>query len=197
MGVSEHPTPFYEFSREQRVAMTEAAISGRSTVMARWSALDVAEASPWSLRAEIAAALLADQASVADFGCATMTLEKLLRPDQLYVPIDVVARDARTMVCDFNREPPPPTAANAAACLGLIEYLHAPDVFLARLREHYRVAVVSYCVTDAPQAPSNRREHAWVNDFDTAGIGNLVVGAGWRIEESREVDAIQRIWRLG
>jgi hypothetical protein len=188
--------PFYDRSEEERIAITMASISERRTVLERWAVLADTEANPWSARAAMAAELLADEAGVTDLGCGTMNLERYLHTGQSYIPIDVVARDARTIVCDFNREMPPQTSASAAACLGLIEYLHKPDDFMRVLRGQYKTAVVSYCVADAPEAPQKRREHAWVNDFDTAGVEALFLATGWNSTECRWIDKIQRLWRL-
>ncbi|WP_156967606.1 hypothetical protein [Methylosinus sp. PW1] len=188
--------PFYDRSEAERTAITKEAIDENRTVMERWAALTAAEAEPWSARAAMAAVWLADECSVADLGCATMTLERYLKPKQKYIPVDVVARDHRTVVCDFNLEAPPPTPAIAAACLGLIEYIHTPTNFMALIGAQYQTTVVSYCVTDAPAAPQNRRANAWVNDFDTASIEGIFHKTGWTISQSRWVDDLQRIWLL-
>ncbi len=191
------PRPFYERSEAERVAMTLEAIRQGRTVFERWGALAQPEAADWNARAALAAEWLGDQTSIADLGCGTMTLERYLRPDQIYIPVDVVARDHRTIVCDLNREVPPATAAGSAACLGLIEYLHRPKEVLGNLGLHYGAMVVSYCVTDAPEPLHNRRAHAWVNDFDTAGLENLFREAGWAVTKSGWIDKVQRLWLLG
>lgn len=187
---------FYELSEAERVALTERAISQGGTVLERWSALAAPEAEGWNPRAAMAAAWLADQPGVLDLGCGLMTLERHLRRDQSYAPSDVVRRDARTLVCDLNREPPPRVDAPAVACLGVLEYLHDPLSLLSALAQAHRVCVVSYCVTDAPAPLDARRAHAWVNDLDTRGVEALFTQAGWSIERTEMVDGLQRLWRL-
>lgn len=189
-------TPFYDRSEAERIALTLSAIESRRTMTERWQALGEDESAPWNARAAKAAGWLAGAGAVADLGCGTMILERHLAPDQGYVPVDVVARDARTVVCDFNREPLPPLPATAAACLGLLEYLFEPGDFLGRLAGRFGRAVVSYCVTDAPGAPRQRREHAWVNDLDASGLEALLLRAGWTIEERCPVGELQLLWRL-
>lgn len=189
-------TPFYERSSEERVRLTEEAIREQRTLMERWTALEDDEASHWNARAALAAAFLAAQPAVSDFGCGTMVLERMLAPGQRYVPLDVVARDPRTIVCDLNVEPPPLTHTPAAALLGVVEYLHDPAAVLARLAQSYRILVVSYCVTDAIKPFPERREHGWVNDFDTAQAEALFTAAGWAIVEAQVVDHIQTMWKL-
>ena len=187
---------FYDRSEDERTTITLSTINEGRTLFERWTALTTSEAASWNLRAVAAAKWLDDEAGVADLGCGTMHLERYLRPDQIYIPVDVVARDSRTIVCDFNREALPPTPF-AAACLGLIEYLHKPQEFLSILSAQYKVAVVSYCVTDAPGAFQNRRAHGWVNDFNTAGCEAVFRESGWAILDRRWIDDLQLIWRLG
>ena len=189
-------TPFYQRSLEERLALTAAAIREKRTLIERWTALEAAEARPWSRRAAFAAEYLRDQPAVADFGCGTMTLAALLQPHQRYIPLDLVARDPRTLICDLNLQPPPETGATAAAFLGLVEYLHDPLSVLQRLSRQYRVLVVSYCTTDSPKAPPNRREHAWVNDFSDAEMQTLFRQSGWIVDAERRIDNMQKIWRL-
>lgn len=189
--------PFYGRSEDERSALVRAAVQEKRTLLERWANLTEQEASGWSARAAMAAKWLAGFDSVADFGAGPMHLERYLRPGQSYVPLDVVARDQRTIVCDFNTTSPPETGAEAAACLGLLEYLFDPLAFLRALRQHYRHAVVSYCVSDSPDAPENRLQHAWVNAFSTAELRVQLEEAGWRILDEAPVDDLQRLWRLG
>ncbi|MCB8877569.1 RRP8 family class I SAM-dependent methyltransferase [Acidisoma silvae] len=188
--------PFYELSLEARLALTEAAMAEKRTLTERWLALATEEASHWDARAAMAAALLADAPSVADFGCGTMGLARHLRPDQRYIPLDVTARDHRTLVCDLNAAPPPETGAVAAACLGLLEYIHDPLALLRALHGQYPVLVVSYCVTDAPGALADRRAHAWVNDFSEAEMTAVFRASGWKPDAGRMVGDLQNLWRL-
>ena len=194
--VRANPTSFYDRPEAERVSITLAAMNEGRTVLERWAALTPVEAAPWRARAAMAAEWLAQENGVADLGCGMMELEHHLRAEQAYFPMDVVSRDARTIVCDFNHETPPQTPASAAACLGLLEYLYKPLDLMILLRSQYRSAVVSYCITDSREPPPNRRHNAWVNDFDRDGIEALFLQGGWSIVESREIDALQRLWRL-
>lgn len=189
--------PFYERSQQERLALAAVAIREGRTLIERWVALDKVEAEHWDARAAIAARLLADQQSIADYGCGTMNLLRHLTPEQRYVPVDLVARDANTIICDFNRDPPPPTGATAAAALGLLEYLYDVPRLLGCLHEQHQVLVVSYCVANASGAPANRREHGWVNDYTESQITLLFQQAGWHVQEAQTVGSFQRIWRLG
>lgn len=187
---------FYDLSLEQRQRLTEQAILAKSTLMERWVALDHPEAEPWNARAALAAKYLSEQRSVCDIGCGTMTLRKYLRDDQRYVPVDVVARDPSTIVCDLNISEPPRTGADAVALLGVIEYLHQPREALAQLAKRYKTVVATYCVADNNSSQADRRGHAWVNDFRTDEIENVFIKARWDIVATEMVDDFQRMWLL-
>ena len=82
-----------------RAAITREARQKFEPVMILWS--DFGE--QWPVRATAAAAWLADASSVTDLGCGTMSLERYLRPEQRYVPVDLLPRDERTLVLDLNK----------------------------------------------------------------------------------------------
>ena len=187
---------FYDMSEDDRIALTMRAIEEQRTVYERWQTLAGPEAEPWNARASLAARLLQGEAAVADLGCGVMTLERFLAPGTEYLPIDIVARDDRTIVCDFNVEPVTIKPHYAAACLGLIEYILKPDEFIGRLSQICKICVVSYCITDAPKPMSSRRAHAWVNDFSQKEFERLFTEHGWQIERSELVDDLQMMWRL-
>jgi len=109
---------FYDHTEEQREALTLRSIAEKRSLTERWVSLGLEESSGWDTRAALAAKLLEDQFSVADLGCGIMLLEKHLDRAVGYYPIDIVARDERTIVCDFNKEVLPETDAGSVACLG-------------------------------------------------------------------------------
>lgn len=181
---------FYQCSEADRVAMTEAAIARRQTVVSRWTALATDEAEPWSARSAEAAKWLQGAKTVLDVGCGTMGLERYL--DTCYIPSDVVRRDDRTIVMDYNQEGPPAIEVDAVAVLGVLEYLHDPGSFLAGLRACK--AVISYCVTDAKAPLQPRRAHAWVNDLSTLDVADMLQASGWTIQSHKPIDDIQTLW---
>lgn len=187
---------FYDFSEAERIALTERAIQERRTLRERWDALAAPEAQTWSRRAWMAAQLLAGELSVADLGCGTMSLEPILAAGTTYYPVDVVQRDHRTIICDFNLRPAPKLSASAAACLGIIEYLFYPKKFMRVLASNYRTSIVSYCPTDAAEPIAPRRAQAWVNDLSRGEIEDLFCQSGWDIDKIEAVDRAQFIWRL-
>ncbi len=192
----DHDISFYERSLEERVALTQESINERRTLLERWATLDNAEGEHWNARSALASKWLEDQTSLTEFGCGMMYLEKYLKSGQRYCPSDVVRRDARTIVCDLNKESIPTTSTSAVVMLGVLEYIFDAPRVLAEAAHQYQTMVVSYCVTDAPDGPEDRREHAWVNAFSTSEIEAIFSDAGWSIQQSQYVDSWQKIWRL-
>ena len=168
----------------------------KQTLMRRWDNLPL-ETSDWTVRALKAAAFLTDCEAVVDLGCGTMILERYLLPTTRYLPVDVVAhRDERTMIVDFNREAPPALDSNAAACLGLLEYLFDVKAFLGSLGQCYRILVVSYNPLEAGNSLTDRRSHAWVNDFPRDHLEELYAATGWEIVKTAQIREGEFLWRL-
>jgi hypothetical protein len=187
---------FYGLSEATRVAMTLLAMKERRTLIERWLSLNTVEGQGWDARTKQAAALLARERSVVDFGCGNMSLESYLPPETVYVPVDVVRRDARTLVIDLNIEPPPRLEVDVCTCLGLLEYLFDVPGFLMQLSHGYTVAVVSYNPADLGDQHLDRRSHAWVNDYHRAGLESIFMRTGWDIEISALEGQSQVLWRL-
>lgn len=156
---------------------------------------DMARVTPrgWADRAAFAAEKLGPVSGVADMGCGMMALEKYLAPGTRYVPIDLYARDARTIVCDFDHESPPKTGMPAVACLGLLSHLQRPGPFMASMACEYDRAVVSYPAIDAPGASSNLRRP--INPYTGRDAEQMLTDAGWRIE-ARYERPCETLWVL-
>jgi hypothetical protein len=187
---------FYDLDIEDRIALTEDAIENKATMMCRWENLYSERASGWDRRAAIAAGLLADCPSVADMGCGHMSLERYLAPTTSYLPVDVVRRDERTIIVDFNHAPPPLLAAHAAACLGLLEYLHDVEGFLGNLHAGYQILVLSYNPVRDHNLLKQRRAHAWVNDHSVDQMEALFEASNWTAAEAVSLDGHQMLWKL-
>jgi hypothetical protein len=187
---------FYEYDEATRVAMTQRAMDQRCTLVERWEALSAAESGGWTPRARMAAMLLEGVRRVADLGCGDMSLERHLPVGTIYVPMDVVRRDDRTIIVDFNTTVLPKLEVDACVCLGLLEYLYDVPVFLAAVRECASL-VASYNPVDLGDPYLNRRSHAWVNDYDRAELEIEFVRAGWKIEKTLVCNGEQMLWRLG
>ncbi len=167
--------PFYALSASDRVELTREARRNGQPLMARWASIEPDFGNRWEPRAAQAAEWLGGAASVADLGCGTMNLERYLRADQAYVPVDVVARDERTLVLDLNvtsdlaRLP----AADACALLGVLEYCYALEDAVEAIGATYAQVVSSFNVAFEGQSHDARLEHGWVNDCTRDEIVDL------------------------
>ncbi len=189
--------PFYELDESVRIALTNSRMAERGTVLERWKFLTATEASGWTARLELAASFLGEYKSVADLGCGTMQLEKKLRPDTAYLPVDVTDRDGRTVVVDFNEASlPPAVTAESAALLGILEYIHDVAALLTQCRERFQTMAVTYNCADVARPITERRMHAWVNDLTKDAIEATFFTSNWRIANRIELGNSQFMWKL-
>src|SRR5581483_11047776 len=174
------------------------AIETRRTDFERWA--DERQLRPeWDSRARMAADYIPSAARVLDLGCGRMTLEQFLPPECTYIPCDLMGRDERTIVCDFNAGTYPDIAAATAdivSVLGVLEYVFDPSDFLAHLREWRRPVVMSYCATDGIGDPEHRRSLGWVNDFSYHDLERLFTGIGFSVQCATRIDPAQWLFRL-
>ncbi len=164
------------------------------TDTARWS--NPANLEPaWDDRATQAAGFLPAGATVMDLGCGRMSLERALPPGCRYVPCDLVARDDRTLLCDFNRQPvPKPAGVTHIAALGVLEYLQEPRAFLGQLREFGVPVVLSYCPTDFT-GHLDRRALGWINHLSLRELTEELSAAGFHLQSCLQPDSNQVLLR--
>lgn len=170
--------------------------AGNENTPGWWSALSTR----WHRRSAIAGDWLKDQIAVADIGCGLMTLRQYLPKDVRYLPVDIVPRGADTIVVDLNRESLPALSADAAAVLGVVEYLEDPGAFLAQLRSFPDV-VISYNHTSALKdmvwkLRRSRPPVTWVNQMSRKAFEQMLDTAGFSILRRRSVRVGEKIYRL-
>jgi hypothetical protein len=190
------PVRFLELSIPERIASTQRAIAEGKTQSNLWVGFDTPP--DWDERGALAAELLAGCPSIADFGAGYMHLEKFLRPEVSYYPVDFAARDNRTLVCDFNKSPAPATPARAAACLGLLEYVCDARAFISSIAPNYEICVLSYHpVRNARDEREirSRRACGWMHDFDLVAF-ELLLADFWRVTQRHSCGENQFIWQL-
>ena len=178
---------------DERRALTLRAIEDREPLRARWSVMTRRAAEDWHSRAAAAAAWLTTASSVADLGCGAMTLERYLAAEQRYVPVDLVARDARTIVLDLERDDLAPAAADACALLGVLAYLFDPLAVMRKVRASFARAVVSYNVR--PEM-GIRLANGWVNHLDHAGVLALFDAAGLTVVQQLALSETHYLFEL-
>lgn len=163
------------------------------TLLDVWQDIPASSVDNWSPRAALAAELLRDVKSVADIGCGAMTLERYL-VNARYVPVDCVRRDERTVVVDLNREPTPVLHTDAAALLGVVEYIHDVPKLLRELAASYRITLITYNCSDLLENHANAA-NIWVNSYSSSELEAEFTKAGLTIEDKRQLGT-QMLWLL-
>jgi hypothetical protein len=173
---------FYSLSATERGTLTRQALEKREPLKALWADLGPEFGEEWRNRASAAAVWLTAASSVVDLGCGSMKLEECLRPEQIYMPVDLVKRDERTLVLDLNRSLDIARLPDADACamLGFLEYSYVPDELIAALRLRYQQVVATFSVLSG-ETPEWRLEQGWVNHFTLSEVPRLFVRHGFRM----------------
>jgi len=180
----------FKLSRTKPHAVLIREASGRTasaTDMHRWANADNL-ADDWSHRSEKAVRFVPPGAVLMDIGCGKMAIEGMLPGGCTYIPVDLVKRDGRTLVCDLNKaEYPAADRVTHVSMLGVLEYLERPQEFFEWLKNSpAKRLIMSYiaCRPDAPTEP--RRKAGWINDFTREQIVELAEAAGFvPVEQER------------
>lgn len=180
-------------TKEERKALARAAVAERRTLIERWRDMGDKISPGRDERAQIAARFIPNGCCVVDVGCGTMMpLERHLSPGTRYVPVDVVRRDARTVVVDLNVARLPDLKADYVVALGVLEYLNDVPGFLEQIDCN---AIFSYAPVDL-EKPRDRAASGWVNSYTIEEIGRLFLRAGFQIAERQPCPGNQMIWNL-
>ena len=190
------PEAFVQLPEVERVALTLTAKARGVPLVERWRELELSTSKAWFHRSRRAAKWLEDAGSVADLGCGHMLFESCLRSDQTYIPVDFLARDDRTVVVDFNKEPLPALGATHFAALGLFEYLYDLEGFLRSLRTGFTGGVASFYTRRPEISQSRRLANGWVNHHTDAEIRALLGDVGFTISQVFEFQPAHFLFRL-
>ena len=151
------------------------------TNVARWN--NAASLSPdWAARAQFISRLLPPGLSVLDIGCGGMDVERFVSPKE-YIPVDIAARDGRTIVLDLNAEPLPEdllARPDVVVALGVLEYVEDVDRVLAAVARAGKPFLFTYCVVER-NVGTDRRADDWINDFTEADLTAKARAAGFDI----------------
>jgi len=156
-------------------------LRGRSDA-ARWSMPANLFAS-WDARTETLASLVPPGSSVLEFGAGRQVLVRYLPERCIYTPSDLVDRGNGTIVCDLNAGRLPPFPYHDVVVFGgVLEYVHDLPRLIRHLAGCCREIVASYAVTDLADQASviTRRQHGWVNDFNSRELEALFRDHGFR-----------------
>ena len=160
-----------------------------------WSRLET----KWQRRTELAAQWLQNDRAVADVGCGLMALESLLAPGSTYIPMDIVARDDRTIVVDFNIDPIPAVICDVAVLLGVLEYSESIAAVLRQLQKFPKV-VFSYnhvSLNDALWKVGLREKRVnWRNRHTYSDLRRMLHEQGFKVTRERRVRIGERLYEI-
>jgi hypothetical protein len=179
------------------VQVDSAQVAAQQTDRNRWSDPASLEAA-WDGRAELAAQFISAGTKVLDLGCGKMALQRYLPFGCAYQGCDLVARDAQTVVCDFNAGQFPTAQAAGAdliTMLGVLEYVTDVEAFFTHLASSKRDVVLSYCATDLTGSV-DRPSLGWLTHFSFLDLAELFARHGFGIAASAPVDTLQVLMRL-
>jgi len=148
----------------------------------------------WDGRAKRAATYIPAGSRVLDLGCGAMALERYLAEGCSYQPCDLVARDPRTLVCDFNAgDFPVGFDCDVVSVLGVLEYIADVPAFMTKVRALNCSVVLSYNASDKPGYPTGV---PWVNHYTQSDIIALCVAAGFPHYTGTSIENGQVLLRL-
>jgi len=153
----------------------------------------------WEGRAAKVSPWLRGKRRVADFGCGLMSLEKYIDETAEYVPIDVVPRDYRTIIVDFETEPLPKIDCDIAVMIGVLEYISDIPSVLAQL-SLYPEAVISYnhfFIQDVLYALRLKpRRVSWKHRYSQRRFNSIIRQADLKVIETRSVRLGECLYRV-
>jgi len=140
-------------------------------------------AKAWESRARVAASHVIGK-TVVDIGCGEMLTEKFLPEGTVYIPMDLVRRDARTTVLDLNKQDVPAFEADTVLMLGVLEYVHDPEKVLRDLVGKTKRIVTSYYKKIEDDAANVFMP--WVSRTDWVEFEAMLIRSGWGMIECVE-----------
>lgn len=140
----------------------------------------------WTSRAELAATLVPDRASILEIGVGLGAFRALVAGRCDYLGADLVPLDEATAPLDVELDPLPSGTFDFVVMLGVLEYLHAPEAALAKIFATCQRVLLSYCAVRETQAEvvAIRRERGWLNDYSRADLIEIAERRGWRLQQA-------------
>ena len=142
----------------------------------------------WSERARLALSLcVGEDLWLCDLGCGQQQLRPLLPAGYRYLPMDLVAWTADTLVCDINAGFLPTAyldACDVCLLLGVIEYVHDPAQLFRRLGETVPALVFSCHMPSIQISGSAMSQRRHVNIRSQAEAHALARDAGFFVAQT-------------
>jgi hypothetical protein len=139
----------------------------------------------WASRSERAARFVRPGQSVLEIGCGPrMSLRNYLPTGCIYLPADLFKWNHEVQHVDVDAGIFPYGEFDCVVLLGVIEYLHKPELVFSFAKEHASSMIISYCYPTIGGGIIERRKLGWVSSFSREALAHLVTQGNWRIERS-------------
>ncbi len=134
----------------------------------------------WTSRSKKIAEFVPEGASVIDLGGGFENLKKHLSAGS-YISVDKAKWTPQTIVADFNKiEFPELEKRDCVVCQGILEYIKDPMIFLRKIQKYGDRLILTYRV-------GHIGVKGRLNDFEQEEVIELLVEAGWKIMQQKEV----------
>lgn len=161
------------------IGFTQQLIKEKKTDCGRWSRWDML-GNEADLRAGMAGQLVPENSSVLDAGAGLMLLRDYIPESCTYTPLDIVARNRRTILADLNQQQFPEDKYDVVCALFLLEFIHDPQLFLDWAFNHAGKLIFTYHPLLPGKDVSKRRAAGLFNDFNLNELKLMAEKSGWK-----------------
>lgn len=135
----------------------------------------------WKSRIKEMSKFINPGAVIIDLGCGEMWLKEFITKEERYIPVDYVARDENTIVCDFNKYEYPDAKADTAFVSGCLEYVKDVEWFIRNICLSHQYCILSYCLIEDISNINERVNKTWVNHLSESQINELFIKNGFKL----------------
>jgi hypothetical protein len=173
------PSAYARLTSDERVQRTRMLAAQKRSDVERWSDPRNLYCRSAMVRASAAAQFIPDDCRVLDLGAGGEAMRNCLGPGCTYVPADLVARGASTVVVDLNRGEFPSGCYDVVVALAVLEYVYDVEALLRRAAGTASLALITYCAQ--PNRDSDGERFGWFNRFTFVDLLDVIHRAGWHV----------------
>ena len=134
-----------------------------------------------------------DVTSVADLGCGNMDMKKYIKENVEYVPIDYMAHDEDTVVCDLDSKQYPDIWADAMVLGAILEHISNYKELVGWVCNHTKKEVIlAYTPIEYLSDINIRKTHGCKNHMSVDEVVNLFESNNMKLIEAKIMHTIKR-----
>ncbi|GEM_PF-1130583 len=161
------------------IGFTRQLIKEKKTDCGRWSRWDML-GDEADLRAGVAGQLVPENSNVLDAGAGLMLLRDYIPESCTYTPLDIVARNRKTILADLNQQQFPEDKYDVVCALFLLEFIHNPQLLLDWAFDHADKLIFTYHPLLPGKDVTKRRAVGLFNDFNLNELKLMAEKSGWK-----------------